>query len=83
MTVVRKALNRNFLFLIVKELCTIQHHRAVKYVLGSGLHHSDGLGVAAWVNVEGSSFVLSVRSKHKQLVRDPKTPYLRTVGKHN
>lgn len=57
----------------------------VKYILGSGLHHSNSLGMAAWVNVEGSSFVLSVRRKRKQLVRVTtvaKTLELRPVWQH-
>lgn len=33
------------------------------HILGSGLHHSYSLRVAAWINVEGSLFVLSVRSR--------------------
>lgn len=38
------------------------------HILGSGLHHSDSLRVAAWINVEGSPFVLSVRSRRGSTV---------------
>lgn len=39
------------------------HWMVSAHILGSGLHHSDSLRVAAWINVEGSPFVLSVRSR--------------------
>merc|ERR1719419_681321 len=39
-------------------------HRFYSNVVGPGLHHSNGLRVATWVNIEGSSFVLSVAELH-------------------
>lgn len=42
--------------------------RGSTHILGSGLHHSYSLRVAAWINVEGSPFVLSVRSRRGSTV---------------
>lgn len=41
-----------------------------EHILGSGLHYSYSLRVAARVNIECSSFVLSVRSRRVNPVSD-------------
>lgn len=52
----------------------------VKHILGSSLHHSNGLRMATWVNVESPFFVLSVRGKHTFLITVPARACVQTAS---
>lgn len=57
------SLPNTYLYIYICIQCLLYIAVCVKYILGSGLHNSNGLRMAAWVDVESPSFVLPVTSK--------------------